>query len=264
MDIFIKYLLVPVVAGVVAVVIAFFVKDPLRRWLEKRRRLVPLTKSRISVEMHQYFTKSPGGDYAGLFTGQNSEQNLFSFAVPMRMAEPTSNDIRSLWEADGKLGFMRALAGLLTDAQKGGEYDVYAPLPNGCIDSPKQFVVTDIPIPGNYYGWNTRNRELLVISTASIEPYFGGVDQHSISDFVETMLMRMAIFSVVSELDPSTDHFDKSVGCLFDFTIELKRTQATVSKPFICHDCQSRIKSCCGVNFSDEVNNWVDSKKKHA
>ncbi len=264
MDIFIKYVLIPVVTGVVAVVIAFFVKDPVRRWLEKRRELGQHTRSRISVEIHQVFTRTPGSDYAGLITGQNSEQNLFSFAVPMWIVEPSSGDLRSFREADGKLGFMKAVAGLLTNAQKGGKYDVYAPLPGGRIDTPKQLVVTDIPIPGNYYAWNTPNRELLVISTASVEPFFGGVDQHSISDFVETMLVRMAVFSVVSQLDPSADHLDSSVGCLFDFTIELKRTQAVVSKPFICHDCQGRIASCCGVDFSLEVRKWVDSKRKNA
>ena len=75
-------------------------------------------------------------------------------------------------------------------------------LPNGCIKEPRDLVITDIPIPGHYYGWNSLDRKLLVISIASIKQFFPEDGELPMRNFVSTISKRMAVFPSVPGLDP--------------------------------------------------------------
>lgn len=244
---------------VVGTLFGLFVKEPLSRWLDKRRQLKKLIKKGIVVNVHQLWESTPVGEYSGLVTDENKGQRLFEFRVPLSALVPSKESLASLRNAAGKRDFIETVSSLLAGAGAGGSGAVDAPLGKGSLLTPRDVVLTDIPIPGNYYGWNTADRSVLVISTSSVSQFFGGKGQSSISAFFRIMLMRMSIFSTVTELDPRINHSDNSRGCLFDFTIRLQDVQALVRRPFICPACLRLIAGCCGTDFSLQAKEWVEA-----
>lgn len=125
-------------------------------------------------------------------------------------------------------------------------------------------MITNVPLPGNYYGWNTRDRILLVISIAPMLNLnlFPIEQRPNMNDFIIRMIQRMAVFAVIPSLNPKETHTESSKGCLFDFTIELKNVVNVVKTPFICHDCRTSIKRSQDMDFFHEIDDWIHEAPK--
>lgn len=254
-------ILVGVVSGVGVVLLGFFVKEPLRKWLERRRELKRYTRPRIRIQVHQLDNpKGASLDFAQVATDQNSAQDLFVFHVSDAEPALTPKQLRALTEKEGKKAFIEKFGQIVARAQRREWRGADRTLADGCIKESRDLVITNLPIPGNYYGWNTLDRRLLVISTASVKQFFTEDGVLPIESFIEVMLKRMAVFSTVSKLNPSADHSATSIGCLFDFTIELKRVEGLVAKPYICPSCYRIIAECCGTPFASKAKKWAEAR----
>lgn len=250
-----------VIIGAVGVLVGFFVRDPLKHWLERRRKIKTLTKQRIEIWVYQLLDPAaPATDFAQSVKEQNSEQNLFLFSVGYPDLKPSPEEIKALRQAEGKRAFIEKIGQVVARARGEKWEGLDKPLPGGCIKEPRDLVITDIPIPGYYYGWNSFDRKLLVISVASIKQFFPEDGEIPIGSFVATIAKRMAVFSSVPGLDPRATHSRWSVGCLFDFTIQLKRVTDVVARPYICPACASTIAKCCGTEFALDARKWVEGR----
>ena len=196
-----------IITGVVGVIIGFFVKDPLGRWLERRREITRVTKQRIKIRVYQLL--DPAGsafDFAQSVTEQNREQDMFLFSVGHPDLAPSADEIRALRQAEGKKAFIGQIWQILTRTRGEKWEGVDQALPKTCIRESRDLVLTDIPIPGHYYGWNSHDRKLLVISISSVKQFFPVDGELPMGSFVGTMAKRMAVFSSVPELDPRATH----------------------------------------------------------
>jgi hypothetical protein len=249
-----------IVSGIGVVLLGFFVKEPLRRWLERRQELMHDTKPRMEIRFHQLdHPKNANPDVAQVAIAQNSRQELFVFHVSDADLTLSPKQLRALSKNEGKKAFIEAIGQIIAESQGRHWAGADGTLADGCFKGPRDLVVTNLPIPGNYYGWNTVDRRLLVISTASVEQFFTEGEGVPIRAFVGVMLKRMAVFSSVSELDPSAVHSVTSIGCLFDFAIQLKRVKDVVARPYICPSCQRVIAECCGTVFASNTKKWIDA-----
>lgn len=250
-----------IVGGLIAAVIAVFFRQPLQDWFAKKRRLAAGRKPRRAVQVfHVSGGKHQLPDFAPVVTAQNAAQNLFSFQVDDFSLTLTPAELRELESTDNKKAFMGVLAGALARARAAApdaQRAVRGPAP---ID----LVLTNVPLPGYFYAWQTPDRRLVVVSTASVGHLFKTEGVPNLGDFVVRMCQRMALFADVSELEPREDHLDKSVGCLFDFTVRLERVVPVVAQPFLCHECLGLLEGSKGTSFAHTAEDWVVKSKPGA
>lgn len=245
-----------VFAVIVGVLVGFFVRDPLKgalaRWQQSRER----SRKRIDVDVMGLEVDELLPNLSGVVTGENHRQSTFEFAYVEAQLAPTKKEARILEDAPGKKEFVETVAAIAARAGK-DEFSTDEGAPSGDRDLPRAVVVTAYPLPGNFYAWNTRNRRLLVISTASVEEIIEEEDGIELADFVVRILQRMVIFSTVPTLDPLRTHTEQTRGCLFDFTIFLAGVVDLIRQPGICPRCHRAIAEAQGDRFALAVDAWV-------
>ena len=111
---FIQTTLVAIVSAIVAVLIGFFVKEPLTRWLRNRQELRKRSRQRIVIRIYQLPTPDGEGlDFIRTATDQNSEQQLYLFDAPDLQMTPTKAEAEGLINASGKRDFIEKVGRVL-------------------------------------------------------------------------------------------------------------------------------------------------------
>ena len=241
---------------VAGALLGFYVRDPLNRLLKRRQEVIDATRARFTIQVIPLSLAPALRDLSGTITRENGRQGLFEFAFDESPPRPRGAELEALENAPGKRGFTEAVSRI---CEAGGELVGGGPgSPSGRFEVRRGVVITGVPIPGNFYAWNTPNRGLLMISTASVEGIIAQHEDVSLDDFVVRIVQRMAIFSVVPELDPLRTHVRYSKGCIFDFTVYLDRIPDLLREPRICPDCQQLIAKAQGDRFAIEAREWVE------
>ncbi len=243
----------------VGIFVGFFIYEPLKKWLKRKKIVYNMGKDRTRIRVHQLCNPDlPPFDFSPQCTKQNGLQNTFEFAIDEAKIELNTEAIKSLREAKGKKEFTSLIGEILAHARSEKWTGLKNSPPQSQLDIPRDLVITNFPIPGNFYAWNSVGRTLLLVSIRSVEHLFPEGENFTITDFVSRMLQRMAIFSVVPDLDPRKTHRKFSLGCLFDFTDQLNRVLNLIENPYLCPNCQRLIAKSQGDHFSLEVRNWLE------
>lgn len=200
-------------------------------------------------------------DFSTCIKEQNAHQRLFKFEVErVRTLTKEEDDMLSgkmSKKSDfGKKDFLELVGEFLTNERNESWKGLDDKLPNPKDKKSRDLVLTNVPIPGNFYAWNSMDRALLVISTVSIFSLFKKEKRPNLDDFVVRMLQRMTTFAIVPDLNPISTHTEVCSGCLFDFTVELKQVVDVVRIPFICQDCAESIKKSQGIKFANKLKKW--------
>jgi hypothetical protein len=225
-----------------------------------------VTKSRYRTKIRILHLPALGSipdfDFSQQILALNHEQNMFLFQIEDTRIPLSRIDLDELIGADTQPLFLNKLRQLVSHA-RGQTWDgTDKSAAKVSLREPRDLLITDIPIPGNFYGWNSRDRTFLVISPVSVRHLFPGDPEPSIVDFIIRMVQRMAVFSVSPRINPLRTHYELAAGCLFDFTPQLKRIRQVVTDPILCDDCMREIKRCRNRAFALDVVKWIEIKAK--
>lgn len=249
-------------------IVAIFVHDPIRRWWDKRTKSREYARRPIKFRVIYLLSPDrPGFDWnSELIVRQEARRMVFEverLAVP---APAEVSELESIAEEPGLESlkdFTEKVGAAIARARRGRwTGDANRQRPTKRFKEPRDLVLTNIPLPGNLYGWNTKDRSLLIISTASVLQFFGKGATPTLDDFGLRMAQRMAIFSVSPGLDPRRTHSETVTTCLFDFTMRLQDVVNVVQTGYVCPDCYRCIRNSHGDGFADSVRRWVEFGKK--
>lgn len=239
---------------IIGLIFGILVANPVKKWMKERDLIKKITRNPKYVFRIVHLNKAEDDhsmDFSTKIKEQNALQGLFRFEVE-NVKILTHEEYSELRGLMSKKDFIEAIASILS-------YTLVNRHPNIKDKKTRKIVLTNVPIPGNFYGWNSMDRTLLVISIAPILKLFPVEERPNLDDFIIRMLQRMATFSVVPSLNPKRTHIEVCRGCLFDFTVELKRVVDVVRIPFICSDCWKLIERDQGAKFVAELKNWIEA-----
>jgi TIR domain len=115
--------------------------------------------------------------------------------------------------------------------------------------------VTEMPFPFNYYTWNTKDRNGVVVGIRSLKRLFQEEPQ-TVNKIIIRVIQRMLVFSLgIKDLKVHKD----TKGCLFDFTQELKDIEFSIDEnpmPF-CGQCRNTIEKDKDSQFLDTITEWI-------
>ena len=255
---------------IIGILIGFFFGEPIKRFgqrLLNKREEVWDRKARVAMETQQrprfrvtqLCDPKSLFDFSSVLKEQNRIQEIVLFEVDDFRRSPGLDKISELKNLRSKKDFLDRVGAML--AQMRGEMwrGVSDRLPNRHFEGRRDLIITNIPIPGNFYGWNSKDRNFLLISTAPIAQFFSVEGGLTIEDFIVRLAQRMAVFSLAPSLDPMTVHADTSAGCLFDFNILLRGVVDVVKKPDICPTCAASIAKDQGDEFYERLSAWIKS-----
>jgi hypothetical protein len=115
--------------------------------------------------------------------------------------------------------------------------------------------VTELQFPFNYYTWNTKDRNGVVVGIRSLKRLFQDEPQ-KVSKMIIRVIQRMCIYSLgIKDLKVHKD----TKGCLFDFTQELKDIEFSVNEnPMpICGQCRNTIEKEKNSQFLNTITEWI-------
>ena len=246
------------VTSIVSLLIGVLISERFKKWWRRRERLHDLLEPKIKFRVtHISDPEAPAIDFSPKLKEQNRQQNTFLFEFEDFMRGPTLEDVSELKRTNSKRNFVDKIGRILACARGGVWKGLTDKSPYKRFKGRRDLVLTNIPLPDNYYGWNSKDRTILVISIAPILHFFSGEGKPTVDDFIVRMAQRMVIFSAVPSIDPKQAHVQTSVGCLFDFTVELRRVVDVVRTPYICPDCLSQILRDRGQDFTVRVLKWL-------
>jgi len=262
---FAEKLILAVFSAMLGLFVGTFLGEPLKqwwgRWLYTQGKIADLLRPRFKFSVIQLQDpEAPPFTFSQRLKVQNARQTLFAFEFEELLRAPTPAEIADLKRTDSKRDFVEKVGRFLADA-RGERWTGLSDSPankrfKGCRD----LVITNLPLPGNYYGWNSKDRTLLVISTAPAQYVLSPAGRLTVEDFVARITQRMAVFAVTPRLDPRREHASKSLGCLFDFTLFLSRVVEILESCNICADCCRSIAQDRGNEFALRVRNWVEDQ----
>jgi hypothetical protein len=249
---------------VIGMILGALLGEPLKRLgkrlsdrRERSRRIRARTRARPRFRVTQLCDSASLFDYSSMFKEQNHLQNLVQFDVDDFRRIPLPEELEELGGIESKRSFLERVACIL--AHDRGE--VWQGLGDAPPDSddvrPKDLVVTNIPLPGNFYAWNSRDRRFLLVSTAPVSDLFPSAGGANLGDFVERIAQRLTVFALVPELDPSELHLELAGGCLFDFNVLLRSVVDVVERPGLCPECGRVIAKSRGGAFYEGVTRWI-------
>lgn len=92
-------------------------------------------------------------DFSAEIQNLNQMQNLFLFQIEDIRIPVTDNDVRELQDAETPKTFLKSLRRLLTRT-RGEPWDgVDEKATKTDRRRPRDLLITNFPIPGNFYGW---------------------------------------------------------------------------------------------------------------
>jgi len=117
-------------------------------------------------------------------------------------------------------------------------------------------VITSIPIPKNFYAWNNRERDGIVISAGKIGAIFG-TDEALINSMIVRVMQRMLIYALRI---PGLQAHEATRGCVFDFTVDIRDLKHSIEINYLCKECEKIISSSPeGKVVLKQINDWVDN-----
>jgi len=254
-----------VITAIFSLFVGAFLGEPLKRWwgnwLDKRKKIKDMLRPRFKFNVIQLQDpESPAFNFSRRITEQYDRQNLFSFEIQESLRDPTPAEIADLKRTVSKRDFVEKVGRFLAHARNESWSGLSDNPPTKRFKGSRDLVITNLPLPGNFYAWNSKDRTLLVISTAPSQSVLPQGGKLTVEDFVVRITQRMAIFAVTPRLDPSRDHVSKSLGCLFDFTLHVSRVVDILETCIICRDCREFIAQDRGIEFALQVREWVEDK----
>jgi hypothetical protein len=247
-----------VIATLIMLIVGLFFgvlfADPIKNWWKDR---VIFEKPKYLFRItHLTAADAYPIDFSTRIKEQNAHQKLFKFEVK-RAITLTNEEEAKLKGLMRKKDFVETVGHILAHYRNEPWEGLVDRFPDAKDKNPRDIVLTNVPLPGNFYGWNSKDRTFLVISIAPVLNFFQKDERPNLDDFIIRMLQRMATFAVVPGLNPKRTHIDVGTGCLFDFTVELKRVVDVVKISHICSDCLISIKRSQGHKFTVKLNNWI-------
>ena len=246
-----------------------YVKRKLDERDEKRKICVEMdsaTRKRPNFKITQIIDpEAPSIDFSSVLKKQNQLQNLVRFSIDEFLRYPAAgalSELKLLSQTPVKQkGSKKAALGILASiVTKIGnrQWMGFSDKPPGKeIDTERNLIVTNIPLPDRFFAWNSRDRTWLVISTASVLRFFLEEDKPGIRDFVVRIMQRMTVFALVPELDPIHTHVGTAEGCLFDFNVRLEGIADVVASPDVCPVCARAIKEEQSAEFLNGLLEWL-------
>jgi hypothetical protein len=254
---------------IAGILIGFLIGEPLKRlgqrlfnkreeqW-DRGDRVDKVTHARPLFRVTQLCMPGSPFDFTSLLKEQNRIQNVVHFEVDDFRRYPLPEEAAELQNQASKKTFLDQAGAILARSHGEAWQGLSDQLPDPHYKGRRDLVLTNIPLPGNFYAWNSKDRNLLVISIASVNPLFPRDGKPTIEDFVLRMTQRMTIFALISSLDPLQAHGELSSGCLFDFNILLRGVVDVVKNPYICPACGALIRRQRGDEFYEELSEWIE------
>ena len=112
--------------------------------------------------------------------------------------------------------------------------------------------ITELPLPGGLYAWNTLDRKGIVIGTTDLQP-LSQSDPDMARKIVLRVIQRMLLYSLHI---PDLQLHQEIRGCLFDRT-KLTTIRFSVKAPYLCQWCQASISRDKGAVYCAAVNDWL-------
>jgi hypothetical protein len=253
-----------VISGIIGLLVGTILGEPLQRWwqnwLDMKTEIANILSPRYRFNVLQLQDpNAPEFNFSRRIKDQNDCQRLFLFEIEESLRAVSGEAVTKIADTNSKKSFVDNVGRLLADARNESW--------NGLSDKPsdkrrnrrRDIVITNLPLPGNFYGWNSKDRTLLVISTAPSQYILEPGGELTVDDFVVRILQRMAVFAITPRIDPRRDHIRKSVGCLFDFTVFLSNLGDILGNCNICPDCCRLIAQDHGDYFALRVREWVEA-----
>ena len=226
---------------------------------ERRDRVSQKTQPRPKFRVTQLCNPKAPFDFSSVLKEQNRKQDIVLFEMDDFRRFPELDEVVELRSLESKKDFLDRVGALLARMRGETWQGLSDRLPDIPFKSRREFVITNIPIPGNFYGWNAKDRNFLLISTAPVAQFFSVEGEPTIEDFIVRMAQRMTVFSLIPSLDPMTVHAGTSAGCLFDFNILLRGVVDIVREPVICPTCAESIVQDRGDEFYERLDSWIKS-----
>lgn len=240
-------------ATLVAFIAGVLFAEPIKRWVERRRQLGILRKRKVTAVriFPILFSPWPLDQLKHLLVQQNGLQKLFRLEVinwqtwsGHEAAEARLHALRT----DSRLEFAEAFQ---------AEMECYSRPVDANAENFVNLAITDLPFPKNFYCWNTRNRQGIVIGIGSLRTLFRE-DPVMVNKIVLRVVQRMSLFALgINELKAH----EATRGCLFDLTPLLTDLQFSVDKTFLCTECERVIAEDRGTDFKNAVAFWVEGRK---
>jgi len=264
--------LTTIVTGVVmlliGILVTFFFGEPIGRlrkrlsdkreakWIRKERIDIK-TRARPRLRVTQLCDPDTPFDFSSILKEQNRLQEIVQFEIDDFRKYPTSDEVSELKRLESKKEFLQKTGDIL--AQKRGEtwQGITDRLPDPDFKGLRELIITNIPLPGNFYGWNSKDRTLLIISICPVIQFFPNDGKPTIEDFIIRMSQRMTIFSIIPNLNPEKVHIQTSTGCLFDFNVLLRGVVDVVKSGDICPSCIECIRKQRGDEFYENLDQWL-------
>jgi len=215
---------------------------------------------------------------ASFLLEQNLKQSLFQFELGLVRnfdPKPVEDGFRSVSPGVGLLAFIEECEQILAK----NEWPLKSKWPQKSLlrDEPIRIVVTQVPLPRNYYLWGHfegkdtgctcyEPNKFWVISIATLDGVLPDIP-------AEQFLLRVIQRACVNSLLPTRPHevvssrlsHPSTNGCLFDFTPLLRDARHFVTCGWICEDCASSILSADEIppghrsKFLNELRDWIDA-----
>lgn len=259
-------LILSILSALFGLLAGVLVGEPLKRawghWLDARVMIGELIRPRFKFTIiHLRDPELEAFDFSRRLKDQNGRQGMFSFEFEEVLRPPTGKEIADLRGTKSKRDFLEKVGNYLAAARGASWTGLTNNLPNKRFKGNRDLVITNLPLPDNFYGWNSKDRTLLVISTAPADLSIPPGSTVTVEDFVIRIIQRMTVFAVAPSLDPGRDHVRKSLGCLFDFTLALSSMSEILETCIICTDCYRLIAQDRGAEFTLQVRKWVEDRR---
>ncbi len=264
--------LTTIVTGVImlliGILVSFFIREPMERlrkrlsdkredeW-NRRKRIEKETRTRARFRVTQLCDPTIPFDFSSILKEQNRLQDIIQFEIDDFRKYPTQDEVSELKRLNSKKEFLQKTGDIL--ALKKGEtwQGLSDSLPDPHYKGLRELIITNIPLPGNFYGWNSKDRTLLIVSIYPVIQFFPNDGKPTIEDFIIRMSQRMTIFSIIPNLNPKQVHIETSTGCLFDFNVLLRGVVDVVKSPDICPSCGVSIVKQGGDEFYENLKEWL-------
>lgn len=252
----------------IGILLGVIIGDPIKRvsqrfwdkWEKKRdnkNKAKEKTRPRPKFRVTQLCESDKLFDFSSVFKEQNRNQDIVLFEVDDFRRSVRFEEAVELKKIKTLTGFLEKVSALLAQMRRETWQGLSDRSPDIHFTGRREIIITNIPLPRNFYGCNSKDRNFLLISTAPVSPLFSLKDGPTIEDFIMRMTQRMTIFSIVPSLVPKNIHSGTSTGCLFDFTILLQGVVDVVKKPYICQTCRTNIIEEQGLAFYEQLSSWM-------
>jgi hypothetical protein len=119
--------------------------------------------------------------------------------------------------------------------------------------NPINLAITEMPVPANYYTWNTRDRRGIVIGINSLRTIFES-DPQKVNKLILRVAQRMLIYALHAR--GLKAHKDTR-GCLFDYTEYLPDISLSIEETYFCAHCKNLLIQDKGQAMFENLNAWI-------